>query len=165
MPAGLWASAGRERRRRETARPAPVRACRFICPPESKGGLDRGRIFGPREPLVKNLPRKRHAHDEDESCGLLPRGGPFSSSCHVVPGEAGDALVVVGKVLELGAGDVAVKIVEVNIAHQLLDAADEIVGRMLAVGAYDARRRCRAPGLVRLEGGRWLAPRGQAIGE
>jgi hypothetical protein len=35
---------------------------------------------------------------------------PYPCLGHIVPGEAGDALVVVGKVLELGAGDVAVQV-------------------------------------------------------
>src|SRR6266481_10181204 len=76
---------------------------------------------------------------------------------HVFPGEAGDALVLVREPLELGAGDVAIEIVEGRIAHQLLHVADEVVRRMLAVGAHDPGRRARAHGLV---GGE----RGQGVG-
>ena len=69
-----------------------------------------------------------------------------STSClrHVVSGEAGNAFVVVREALELSAGDVAIKVLERDIAHQLLHAADEIIGRMLAVSAHDACRRPRA---------------------
>src|SRR5438093_1094979 len=98
---------------------------------------------------------------------LSRRGVPAAGGrlCHVVPGEASNPFVVVGEALELGASDVTVQILEGDIAHQLLHAADEIVGRMLAVGAYNPRRRSGSRGLVRLESGRWLAPRGEAIGE
>src|SRR4030095_2075755 len=83
----------------------------------------------------------------------------------VLPGESGDALVLVREPLELGAGYVAIEIVEGRIAHQLLHAADEVVRRMLAVGAHAPGRRARAHGLVGGERGQGVAPRGQAIGE
>src|SRR4030095_1952500 len=79
-------------------------------------------------------------------------------------GEAGDALVLVREPLELGAGDVAIEIVEGRIARQLLHAADEVVRRMLAVGAHDPGRRARAHGLVGGKGGQGGAPRGPASG-
>ena len=44
---------------------------------------------------------------------------------HVLAGEAGDALVLVRELLERGAGDVAVEVVERRIAHQLLHPAKE----------------------------------------
>src|SRR4030095_17033473 len=67
----------------------------------------------------------------------------------VLRGEAGDALVLVREPLELGAGDVAIEIVEGRIAHQLLHAADEVVRRMLAVGAHDPGPLRRDDGLTR----------------
>src|SRR5262245_46712647 len=73
---------------------------------------------------------------------------PWRALRHVLGGEAGDALVLVREPLELGAGDVAIEIVEGPIAHQLLHAADEVVRRMLAVGAHDPGGRARAHGLV-----------------
>src|SRR5215831_7242789 len=83
---------------------------------------------------------------------------PWRALRHVLGGEAGDALVLVREPLQLGAGDVAIEIVEGPIAHQLLHAADEVVRRMLAVGAHDPGGRARAHGLVGGERGQRVAP-------
>src|SRR4030095_15519140 len=77
---------------------------------------------------------------------------------HVLRGEAGDALVLVRESLEVRAGDVAIGIGQGRSAHQLLHAADEVVRRMLAVGAHDPGRRARAHGLVGGERGQGVAP-------
>src|SRR5262245_20922511 len=67
------------------------------------------------------------------SCALPPRPR------HVLESEAGDALVLVGQALELGLADVAIEVVEGPVADQLLHAADQVVGRVLAVRPHHAR--------------------------
>src|SRR4029453_8873067 len=84
---------------------------------------------------------------------------------HVVPSEAGDALVLIGEALQLGARDVAVEVVERRVTHQLLHAADEIVGRLLAMGAPHPGGGSRPRRLVGGERGRWVAAGGEAVGE
>ena len=93
-------------------------------------------MFSEREPAPQGV----------QACGwrLSDRVGSGSDLGQILQREAGDALVVVGEPPQLGLGDVTAEVVERPVSDELLHAADEVVGRMLAVRADHPRARARA---------------------
>src|ERR1700759_1869627 len=84
---------------------------------------------------------------------------------HVLNGKPGDAFVIVAERFQLVLGDEFVEIVVRLVAGQFLDADVDEIGRVLAVGAHDLRRRLAPPYLVFGEGLRAVVLAAEAVRE